>query len=199
MTDRSVPSDDELMKSTGDGDVEAFEKLYHRHKSLLANFFRRQGGQSAVLDDLLQEVFLRVWRNAPRYESRGRFVPYLFTIARSVYLDELRRHPPAQRVAAPEEFEEQWERHVPAVADAQPDAQLERRELRERLQQALNCLSTEHRMTVILSELAGLSYHEIAKIMNCPPGTVSSRKCVAMSKLRRILDKTQENKEEQRK
>src|SRR3954467_2211540 len=88
------PPDDEdvrLMQRLGAGDMRAFEQLVERHQNLVSGTIGRMLGNSADVEDLAQQVFIRVWKNARRYVARAKFTTWLLTITRNLVFNELRR------------------------------------------------------------------------------------------------------------
>ncbi len=176
----SQPSDLELMLALKAGDRAAFEALYRRYRERLYAFLVRHTGDPATAQDLFQETFLRVFRDRARYEPRATFATWLFTIARNLFLDSLKK-PAAKPV--------QSEAAIQVVPDPAPDALqgLERRETDVALLHALASLPEDDRAILLLSRFEGLSYPEIAEILGTTEGAVKVRGHRALQTLRRTL------------
>jgi RNA polymerase sigma-70 factor (ECF subfamily) len=176
------PSDQDLMRRLKAGDSDAFELLYRRYRDRLYAFLVRYTGNSTTAQDLFQETFLRVFRDRARYEPRAAFATWLFTIARNLFLDSLKR-PGASTIS------DQPARVSQAVPDPSPSAleALERRELDAALHHALTSLPEEERAILLLSRFEGLRYAQIAEILGTSEGAVKIRAHRALQALRRVL------------
>lgn len=151
-------------------DVRSFEQLYDRHSRAVYSLVLRILRSAASADELVQEVFLQLWRNAARYDSaRGPFLPWLLTLARNRALDQLRLKSERQR-----RREEQTE-ELPSVPVA-PDFEhsLDERRRAERVRSLIGSLQPKQKRAIELAYFEGLSHSEIAELMNEPLGTVKS-------------------------
>ncbi len=171
MSDREI----QLMLRIREGDSRAFEELYLLYRKPLANYFHRLCWNSARVDDLVQEVFLRLWKAAPRYEPVAKFSTYLFRIAHNLWINDSRK----RRESALKETEGEQENP--------PDRSLERTELQRRIQAAIETLPEREQECLVLSQYNGLKYAEIAEVMGIPVGTVKSRIFSAIRRLRTEL------------
>lgn len=163
------PSDRELLLRVARGDDEALEALYDRHESLVYSLALRIVGRSIDAEDVLQDTWVQVWKQAARYDaSRGSVAAWLVTITRSRALDRLRAR--GTRANA--------EQHLalvePAVAADEPLSSAGQSELRERVNAALASLTEPQRTSLELAYYRGLSQSEIATQLNAPLGTVKS-------------------------
>jgi RNA polymerase sigma-70 factor (ECF subfamily) len=165
------PDDDALMRAlSGPDGGEALTELIARHREKLANYLRRSGVQGDV-EDLVQEVFLRVWNARHRWRPTARVTTWLHTLARNVFIDRVRREARFLR----------WRREALAVAEpagppsvgAHPDVDA-----------ALATLSEDFRAAVVLVVCQGLTYPEAAQVLDVPEGTVKSRVHEALRRLR---------------
>jgi RNA polymerase sigma-70 factor, ECF subfamily len=181
-------TDEELLAEFQQGDVGAFERLLRRHRSPLYTFFVRMLGDRARAEDLAQETFLRIVRGAAAWERRARFQTWLYTIARNLCVDAVRR----ERFRRAESLDAQEGEEGPLVdavpsGSAGPDRQAESARLRPLLQRALVALPAEQREVFVLREQAGLSFKEIAELVEANENTVKSRMRYALLGLRRAL------------
>ena len=141
--------------------------------------------------DLSQEAFVKAWKALPRFEARARFSTWLFRIAHNVVYDWVRKR---KIESAGELNDEIFDRNkidasaktAPAFIES-PDDAMVNTELRETIEEALAKLSPEHRESVMLKDVQGLSYKEIAEVMDCTLGTVMSRLFYARQKLQALL------------
>ena len=168
-----------LIERVSEGDEAAFTDLYRRLESRVFNFIRSKLNDSFEAGDILNEVFLEVWRSAGRFEGRSKATTWIFGIAYYKTMDRLRRRNreilvDPQDLDRPDESPDQAE----AVAALE-----EGRHLRF----CLDKLAPRQRAVVELAFFEDLSYQEIAKIVDCPEGTVKSRVYHAKEALRHCL------------
>jgi len=152
-------------------DVSAFEQLYDRHSRAVYSLVLRILKQGGTAEEVVQDVFLQLWRNAERYdESRGPFIPWLLTLARNRALDTLRLKSERQR-----RREEQTEQLPPVVA-APPEfeKQIDDKRRAEKVRTLMGFLSPQQRKAIELAYFEGLSHSEIAEALKEPLGTVKS-------------------------
>jgi RNA polymerase sigma-70 factor (ECF subfamily) len=151
-------------------DVSAFEQLYERHSRLVYGLVLRILQQAATSEEVVQDIFLQLWRNARHYDSsRGPFVPWLLTLARNRALDHLRLKSERQR-----RLEEQTD-VLPAVFAA-PDYEhaLDEKRRAERVLALMASLVPQQKRAIELAYFEGLSHSEIAATLKQPLGTVKS-------------------------
>lgn len=183
------------------GDPGPFEDFVHSHAHTLFLFFRRLGAGSHRAEDLTQETFLKLHAGAHHYAPRERFGAFCFRVARNVWIDERRRqagrplelHLDAEGRAAgarPDGRAEEISHGSGTGPQPLPDplvqASLGEQDLR--LRTAVAELGQSHRQVFQFAVLEGLSYPEIALILEIPVGTVKSRMFHAVRKLRAVLD-----------
>lgn len=174
-----------LAEQARDGSLPAFNTLVRRHERAVYNVALRLVGRTGAADEVTQDTFLRAYRALERFKG-GDFRPWVLRIATNRAYDELRR-----RRRAPESFEElDYEPRVAWTTLARhedPVARAERMDLAETLLAALARLPFDQRLAVILSDVQGYEYDEIAAITGVPYGTVKSRLSRARARLRAIL------------
>jgi RNA polymerase sigma-70 factor (ECF subfamily) len=184
QTDASQLEDSYLVGRIGAGDQEAFARFFDQHSpSVLGLLYRILGGRGEA-EEVLQEVFLQVWRQADRYEAQ-RSTPrgWLLMLARSRALDRLRRRDARQR----REVEAAEEATYPRLVRPLGTERLEEIERRRRVSSALEVLSPEQRRCIELAFFEGLTHTQIAARLEAPLGTVKSRILLGMNKLRQAL------------
>ena len=177
----SQVSDIALLQAIARGDEASLARLYDQYRVILFGLLVRILNSREEAEDVLQEVFLQVWRRAGDYdEQRGKPFTWLVTLTRSRAIDRLRVLSARQRLAT-------------SVAQDQPaeasDALKEtvRSEQKDIVRQALAELPEEQRRTLLLAYFEGLTQTEIAAKLNSPLGTVKTRMRSAMTKLRETL------------
>jgi RNA polymerase sigma-70 factor (ECF subfamily) len=163
---------------TGTVDLAAFGALVEEHQDLLVNYLSKLTGQRERAEDLAQETFVRLYQNWGRYREEGTVVAYLLRIGTNLVRDEERRKkrwnllwPVWSRGGKSPDGVHTEE--LPAEPD--PERRLLSAEERQRVQEALASLDLLHRTPLVLREIEGLSYQEIATILDCQEGTVKSR------------------------
>lgn len=169
-----VSSDAALVQRLLRSDVNAFEQLYDRHSRIVYSVVLRILRQVSTAEEVVQEVFLQVWRNSGQYDaSRGPFIPWLLTLARNRALDHLRLKSERQR-----RLEEQPDDHVgglpQTVVDPHYEQALDEKRRAERVRSLIAALPSQQRRAIELAYFAGLSHSEIAAALKEPLGTVKS-------------------------
>ena len=179
--EQAQDNDVELLKAIVARDEAALAQLYDRYRVILFGLLMRILSNREEAEDVLQEVFLQVWRRAADFdENRGRPFTWLVTLARSRGIDRLRTLAARQRVAiagAKDESE--------AISDAASDAF--RSEQRGLVTSALAQLPDEQKRPLMLAYFDGLTQTEIAARLEAPLGTVKTRMRTGMMKLRELL------------
>jgi RNA polymerase sigma-70 factor, ECF subfamily len=170
-------SDDELMQLASAGVDEAFAQLVRRYAGQVRGFCSRRCGGAAAGDDVAQEVFLELWRTRGRYEPRGKFRSYLFTIVQTRALNAVQRRP--------KEVELDCEVALPGL---ELDAVLQAERAR-RLHQKLSLLPLRLQEALLLRFSAGLGYEEMAEVLKRSSSTVRSRVFHGVMRLRKLLGK----------
>jgi len=187
---QSAPgSDVELLHAVARGDEAALARLYDAYRVILFGLLVRILNSREEAEDILQEVFVQVWRRAKDFdEKRGRPFTWLVTLARSRAIDRLRQLGARQRLATgAAQDQEQTE----SVSDALTDAV--RAEQQAVVRRAMAQLPEEQRTTLLLAYFDGLTQSEIASKLNAPLGTVKTRMRSGMIKLRALLGSQLEN------
>jgi RNA polymerase sigma-70 factor, ECF subfamily len=160
------------------GDPQAFGTLVDRYQTRLLNFINRTIGDRERAEDLVQEVFIRVFRHLHRFDQTKKFSTWIYTIASNLAKNELRNRSRNPLVLF-QTIKKHWEAdHRPLQfedATARPDDLYRKRYLKEAVDQCVSQLPTHHRAVFVLRELEGKSYAEIADITGCNLGTVKSR------------------------
>ena len=184
-----------LMLRFRDGDVRAFEFLLSRHQKPIYEFILRSVGphNTALAEDLAQETFLRVVKQAKTYEQRAKFTTWLYTLARNLCIDNSRRmvH---RKTRSLDQEDEEGQTLLDRTADKGPavDRKVIGQQLQTRLQQAIDSLPEDQREVFLMREQADLSFKEIAEVIGISENTVKSRMRYALEKLRAQLEEYQD-------
>ena len=171
----SVSSED-LMARTAEGDELAFEILVRRHQTPVLNLVYRYVGDRTKAKDLAQEVFIRVWRAANRYEPKAKFTTWIYRITANLCLNELKSIKGKKLVQLEAEEEDRQSTNYKTTSDAfqSPEDLLLAEERSRQVSGALQSLPENQRMALILKRYDNLPYDEIAKIMECSISAVES-------------------------
>ncbi len=151
-------------------DMRAFEQIYDRHSRLVYGLVYRIVQQAGTAEEVVQDVFLQLWRNAARYDaSRGPFLPWLLTMARHRALDTLRLKSERQR-----RREDQTEELPGVCAAPQFEKQLDEKRRAVQVRELMTSLQPQQKRAIELAYFEGLSHTEIAATLKEPLGTVKS-------------------------
>jgi RNA polymerase sigma-70 factor (ECF subfamily) len=177
-----------LMRLVSQGDTNALEELIQRHQSLVAGTVARMLGSNSDVEDIGQQVFIRVWKSARRYVPRAKFTTWLLKITRNLVFNELRRskrhaHVPLQTDPGAEEFPLKDEKNPP------PDASLLETELQRAIEEAIMQLPESQRMALVLRRYEQLSYEQIAEVLDLSVPAVKSVLFRARTELRSRLSR----------
>ena len=174
-------SNDEALwiRRIAEGDRGAFEDLYRAYRRKLFGFVLRQVGDAGLAEELAADVLVEVWKGARSFRGESRPSTWILGIARHKALDALRRRPPVT-------LDLEKAQQVPDPCEG-PEVEAARSRRRAALRRALRSLPPEQREVVDLTFFEGLSYPEIARLVNCPVGTVKTRMFHARRKLEALL------------
>ena len=169
--------EDVLVRMSKNGDINAFEELVCRYERKIFTAAYRLTGNREDAADLAQEAFLRAFRSIQNFRAEASFLTWMYSIVTNLCRDELRKRSRVQlesldeRIALDDsEVAKQF-----SSRDAGPAELYEQKELREKIQGLINTLLPEYRMALVLRDIQGLSYEEIATQLGCSLGTVKSR------------------------
>jgi RNA polymerase sigma-70 factor, ECF subfamily len=173
-------NDDALMQRVLGGDDDAFSEIVDRYKDSLVNYVTHLVRSRDRAEEIAQDAFVRLYRNAAQYKAQERLGPYLFRIATNLVVTEARR-------------EKRWTLLLPRLhasshrSEPSPDANLYTNEIQRQVAAALEKLPLKYRAPLVLFEIEEWSYDEIASALEIPSGTVKSRISRARDLLRRHL------------
>lgn len=182
-------SDEALMEQLQAGVVDAFDILVDRYTDPLSHYLYGFVGDEQKVNDLLQETFIRVFRNRHSYERIAKFSTWLYTIAGNLARSEYRKHKrdPTTSIYRTTRDDEEYELQLPD-GHRHPDRLADQPIYREEIQKALQQLEEPYREAVVLRDKQQLSYKEIAEITDVPMGTVKSRIHRGREKLQELLE-----------
>ena len=188
----ALRNDDELIASFKEGDHSAFQELVLKYEPRVYNHCLRMVSDEVESYDLTQEVFLKVFRKIKNYEHTYSFYTWLYRITVNCCIDYLRRkrrHIQSVSLSGgigDDAADQGKEQDVPDTTYV-PDTALLNRELGDVLTRAIGQLSEKLRSIIILKEVEGFSYEEIAEVLGCSRGTVKSRLFRARERLKELL------------
>ena len=187
-------SDKDLITAHKAGDESAFPALVRKYESRIYNHCLRMVNDREESADLTQEVFLKVFRNIGKYEHTYTFYTWLYRITVNCCIDYIRKKKrQLQSLSLStmnyEEIGSGKEQDVPDTS-LMPDKIMRDAEVKEILHQAISKLSEKMRTIILLKEIEGFSYEEIADVLGCSRGTVKSRLFRARERLREIIEPT---------
>ncbi len=166
------------------GDNDAFSELVSLYEKKVYNLTLRMTRNPEDALDLSQEIFIRIYKSLPLFKAQSTFSTWVYSIASNTCIDFTRKE--AKRKTLSIDEEEYFD--IPDLKH-QPEACAENNELRKQIAAGIDSLSSEHREVIVLRELNGLSYEEIADALDISCGTVKSRICRAREKLCSYLSK----------
>lgn len=176
------------------GDAAAFEALISSYQKKVYNIAYRMLGNIDDASEIAQEVFIKIFRSIRQFKGEAAFSTWVYKIAVNMCLDELRKRKKSRSVYIDEAVrleDGEVEKQIPGEMPS-PEEMTEKNELRGIVENAIKLLDEKHRCVVVLRDIQGMSYEEIAQILNCPLGTIKSRINRARAALRDILNPQKE-------
>jgi RNA polymerase sigma-70 factor (ECF subfamily) len=184
--ERTANADLELARRHLAGDETAFEEVYRRHSELVYNLCRRLAPSAPDALDLAQDVFLRIHRHLGRFGGRSTLKTWIYRVAVNQCRSRLgRRRPPTEPLDDRFGRDDRW-----AAPGPDPEQRAAHAEQGRRVEAALARVPMRFRSAVVLRDVEGLSYEEIAGILGVPPGTVRSRIARGREALRIALEES---------
>lgn len=174
-----VTSDEVLVQLVAGGDKDAMRALFARHNVRVFRFLTRIVGNDATAEDLLNEAFLEVWRNAGRFEARSQVSTWILAIARFKALASMRRR-------QHDELDDEASEMIEDTTD-NPEVTVQKTERSALLQQCLQQLSVAHRQVVDLVYYHEQSIEEVAEIIGVPASTVKTRVFYARKRIAELM------------
>jgi len=175
-----------LMLRAGQGDLEAFQELVELHQHAVVGTVAKMLGNLSDAEDIAQQVFVRIWKSASRYEPSAKFTTWMFTITRNLVFNEVRRR---QRKPVVSLDERQDDFHIPTSVEPgmQPDESTLQHELETAVDAAIQQLPEKQRLAVVLRRYEHMPYEDIAEVLDLSLSAVKSLLFRARSQLKEIL------------
>ena len=196
--DAEITSEDiELVRRSQAGDKAAFGELVTRYRQRIYAMAYHMTRNEQDAWDLAQDAFLRAWKSIHRFRGDSSFYTWIYRIVSNVTIDSIRK----KQGRVETEFDDSLAglqgidvraRTVPGGTSS-PDENIRQKEIGRRIEQAMGKLSAEHRAVLVMKEIEGLQYHEIAEAIGCEIGTVMSRLFYARKKMQALLKDLYEN------
>lgn len=194
--DESNIEDVALMRAIGIGDHKseaAFTRLITKHQRAVVGTIGKMTNFSADTEDLSQQVFLRIWKAAPKYQPTAKFTTFLFTIARNLVFNYTKKKSRTHEHSL-EGQEDEWHQQLAdPTLSTQPDQRLEQSELRSAIDAAIQSLPEKQRLAVVLRRYEKMPYEEIAATLELSVSAVKSQLFRARTALREQLEKFMED------
>lgn len=184
-----MQSEAELVRLARQGDESAFALLVEQNQSRIYNLALRMTRNPDDAAELTQEAFLNAWRGLSKFQGESSFSTWLYRLTSNLCIDFLRREKRRSGLSMTVSLDDEEEGRQADVPDERfsPEQSAERREVQGLIRAGLRSLSEEHRRVLVLRELDGLSYAEIAQLLGLEEGTVKSRIARARLALRKYL------------
>jgi len=182
-------SDEDLMGRVAEEDERAFTELVRRYQARVTNLISRVLNDRISSDDLAQEVFVRVFVHRRNYRRGSKFSTWLFTIAANLAKNEIRRRVRRRNWFSLDALQEVLSDSTMQLADPAEgqDVALQRGQLQQSVGRAIAAVPEKYRIALVLRDIEGLAYEEIAEVLGIPGGTVRSRINRARGMLKRKL------------
>jgi len=185
------PNDSQLVIAyREDGQEQAMTTLVNRYIGLIFNLIVRLVGDRREAEDLTQETFMKMWKALSRFDTEKNFKTWIFAIARNTAIDYLRKKKPILFSRLNSENEEGETRFEDNIADDAmlADEAFDRKQSTGALEKAMQTLSLDERVIIILHETDEMTFEEIADVMSKPMNTIKSRYRRALQKLRGVIE-----------
>ena len=179
----------QLIEEIANGNRESFKELYEKYVRQIFSFVYKITKDNKLTEEVVNDTMFEVWKGAENFKGNSAVLTWIFGIAHNKSMNELRKKRP--EALDPEEFSRF------ASSDETAEEVVMKKDRSERMKEALNELSPEHRTVLELTFYNGMSYPEIAEIMQCPVNTVKTRMFYAKEKLKESLSRYGINQEEQ--
>ena len=189
MGDTQDANDEDVawMARIAKGDDKAFRLLVEKHQGAVIGTVAKMTNGSADTEDIAQQVFLRIWKSAKRYQPTAKFTTFLFTVTRNLVFNETAKKSRRKEFSI-EEQEDDWHRSVAYSGEtSQPDQKLAQSEMKEVVDNAIARLPEKQRLAVILRRYEQMPYGEVATVLELSVPAVKSQLFRARNSLREML------------
>ena len=189
MGDEGNEEDLALMAKAARGDENAFAKIVAKHQHAVLGTVAKMTNQSSDTEDIAQQVFIRLWKSAERYQPAAKFTTFLFTITKNLVFNATRKKSGKNEYSF-DALEGKWRQSIEdKSSDSRPDKLIEQTELRQIIDQAISSLPEKQRLAVVLRRYEKMPYEEIAETLGISVPAVKSQLFRARTALRESLGK----------
>lgn len=178
-----------LLERSKTGDIAAFEMLIEAYQKKIFNLAYRMIGNYDDAGDLAQEAMIRIFKSISNFKEQSSLSTWIYRITTNVCLDEIRKKKNRKVLSLDEEIhadDGDMQRQIMSD-DPLPDELMEKKELQQIIISAIESLPEDQRLVIMLRDIQELSYDEIARVLDCPAGTVKSRINRARFALKNVL------------
>ena len=185
---------DIMIEKAKSGDMAAFEQLVLKYQSIIYNTAYKICSNPEDAYDITQETLLKIYKNIKYFEGKSKFTTWIYRIVTNTALDFIKKHKKANIYSLNAEMGEDGDSYIDKIQDNSPTPQelVESAETQKLVQEAMDKLSPNHKAVLVLRDINGLSYEEIAQVLMCSEGTVKSRLNRARNALYEIISKNKE-------
>lgn len=179
-----------LIEESKAGNTDSFELLIAQHQKKVFNLAYRVLGNMEDANDVAQEALIKAYKGIKNFKGKSSFSTWLYTIVNNTCIDFIRKNRKNNVIYLDKEYETEkgsYKMELSSNEDA-PEEILEKKEVQNLVRQSINELSDDHKKVIILRDIQGFSYKEIAQILNCSEGTVKSRISRARENLKIIIE-----------
>ncbi|TCO80012.1 RNA polymerase sigma factor [Marinisporobacter balticus] len=183
-----------LIEKSQQGDIESFEFLIKEHQKLAFNIAYRILGNIEDAKDATQDAFIKTYKSLYKFKGESNFSTWLYKIVTNTCLDLLRKRKVQNTYSYDGQVETQDGKIVRELHDEKhsPEIIVQRRECKKNIQDAIRCLSENHKTVIVLRDIQGFSYEDISKMLGCSEGTIKSRISRARQALKEVIEKNRE-------
>ena len=182
-------SDEELVKKVKNGDVDAFEQIITKYEKKIFGLIYNMLRNENEIEDVAQEVFIKVYKNLDKFHGDSSLYTWIYKIATNLCLDQIKKRKEVIYIDEKLQLDDgEVEFQIPSDEKLQ-DEIYEQKELKQKLESCIDKLPEKQKAMIVLRDIKGLSYDEIAEILDLKLGTVKSQINRARLKLKELLEK----------
>jgi RNA polymerase sigma-70 factor (ECF subfamily) len=180
-----------LIEKSGRSDVGSFEALIQPYQKKAFNIAYRMLGNVEDASDVTQEALIKIFKSLDNYQGKSSFSTWVYSIVNNTCIDYIRKNKKSNIVYLDQEIQTKEGSYKMEISDemSTPEYLFEKLETQKMVQDAINQLTSDHREIIVLRDINGFSYQEIADMLNCSEGTVKSRINRARGNLKLLLEK----------
>ncbi|MCT4606659.1 MAG: sigma-70 family RNA polymerase sigma factor [Marinisporobacter sp.] len=184
----------ELIYKSQQGDIDSFETLIKEHEKLAFNIAYRMLGNIEDAKDATQDAFIKAYKALDKFKGESIFSTWLYKIVTNTCLDLLRKRKSQKTCSYDGQIDTEDGKIMRQLPDEEnmPEDIVAKKERQINIQKAINSLSENHKIVIVLRDIKGFSYEEMSKILDCSEGTIKSRISRARQALKKVIEKNRE-------